>query len=276
MSIDTSVDRCSVNENQGKKGEETMKTQLQEKTNGKLVNALLVGFAVMMCAGSAFGATLLFSEDFEGMTVGAAIGDQTGWTEGGDGYASGTIVDGNYLRMSGGYPKGASYWDYVRRDVSGLGSNAVTLQYSVDTGNNLVAGQYYGRRVQWGIDDASGDPLVQVAMLDFDSNLTFNGEDYSGLLSGAGSTYVFDINFSTDTVQLTRNGTVIGTEALLGGDRSIADVSALLFETNGYFTSTTRTVRLDADNIRLSVIPEPASLALVGFGGLLLLRRRRR
>jgi hypothetical protein len=132
------------------------------------------------------------------------------------------------------------------------------------------------------LTNSGGSKMSQV-IFNYNQNLTFNSFDSSGVIIAANSTTiahepgmldtVFHLKLELDLDALTQTLT-LGNNAPMSGTLP----TGTSFLSTALSTSTSGAGVVVLDNFQTSVptaAPEPASLSLLGLGGLLMLRRRR-
>lgn len=224
----------------------------------KTFTATLAAIAIMAMVSSA-GAAIIFSSDFEGHgntdTNALSTYDKhppvpTGWVAANQGYGSGSaglnLIDTNTVYS-------------FRYTNSGLTTNAGVI-------GALTAGATYTVTFKVAADDSQPDGNLElpytVRLVTFNGaarNDVRNNTGATGILASATGNAPGDGSFATVTFSYTADGT----ESTLGHDVAIRIFGA------------TTTANIDDVSVDVEIIPEPATLALMGLGGLLMLRRRK-
>lgn len=93
-----------------------------------------------------------------------------------------------------------------------------------------------------------------------------------GLVEGA-HTFSIDFNFATDTSEYWVDGTNTYSFTDFGVTNSVEDISGMVVTTAGSWTTAASSISIDS--MGLSVIPEPATIGMLGLGALLTLLIRR-
>jgi hypothetical protein len=146
-------------------------------------------------------------------------------------------------------------WSMVNRFLKNSG-NGLAMKVNADGTVNQVTDLTYRDAQSW------------------DTTIKLNGGDW--VVDGNVTKLATGDNVSTRTVSFDAAGAEF--TANFGGD--FADISAVNAELGDSFVDTTGGGLAATDNgdgtFTVTVVPEPASAALMGFGGLMLLPRRRR
>jgi hypothetical protein len=226
------------------------------------MRSLVMMVMVGLLAAAPAGATTLFWEDFEG-TVGNDI-STLGWTDGDTGGAniSATVIDSGKSAIAAGV------------------SSAPLYRQNLAVAHTLGLGEYY---VYTGVLEATGDDAYVYMVpsagtfvyvrLDDDNNLFLGTE--SGAEEVSANTGVSKIYFkmTTDAASTTLEyGATSALGSLLTDANSgIGSFSSTWLRVGGFNGSTGAAM----DSLKLDVVPEPATVALLAVGGLAGLLRRR-
>lgn len=144
--------------------------------------------------------------------------------------------------------------------VAGVNSNGSNLAFGRDSGHVLALGDIFEAEYDW--RDAFGfDPGESIDMI-----LYYTADDTIG---GARTT-LFTFNSGGEDTNNTWETEAFGPTTALADAGAVGKKLFVSFEANADNESFSR-----VDNVFLSVVPEPGSLALLGLGGLLISRRRR-
>ena len=270
---------------------------LNTKTTTATLLAALVGLAATAPA------AVIFSDSFnraDNNTVGTndnALGgtiSQT-WIEHGDAAAE-EVISSNALRLDSDAGGGGSAWvvpnhNFNTSDITTAGGFILT--YTVDPIENDNPTRWGAVSFGHSSDSATGGDFV---VLDTDSAFGFlvtdNGtyqvfED--GLLFESGDTgdavgpYAIEITVLTtdfsDGANATASVTVDGTAIDLDDDiAGVQTTHAFTWNTGDNYFNFEGIARdsTDYDDVKIELIPEPATLALLGLGGAVMLGGRRR
>ncbi|MEM8945904.1 MAG: PEP-CTERM sorting domain-containing protein [Planctomycetota bacterium] len=238
----------------------------------RLAQGLCLLFLIAISANTA-NASLLTNGDFE-------TGDLTGWTEPvtPSGWSVGTpALSGGFSAISA--PPGA-FNKTLRQEVSPLTDDTtLTMQFSAPSSTTssarslnfyLEASNFFRMNLRIVDEGSDGDGDLQA----FDNVASTPASGWTTLLN--------DISFDTAhtlTVNVTGLGTVdtASFTADVDGNTS-APIQA--FQSGIPFSISrvelvNNNIGWTVDNVTLSVIPEPASLALLGFSGIAMVIRRR-
>jgi hypothetical protein len=207
-------------------------------------NVLVTMLAVVVLCGAANGA--IFSDDFESYDIETSADFSVGGVATGTWTASPLAGSRTFSTSNFG---GSKLW------ISNTDGTAMTSQGIAVASNtdyvftvNLVAESYGATK---GVDATVDILLGATSLIGGPQTFIAHGDDWGTPDSYDG--HLTTINFSTDTVgaeELTLVITRVGTSA--GYDAAWFGV----------------------DNVDVSVVPEPATMVLLGLGGLLLRRRR--
>ena len=283
---------------------------------GGLVMRFATALSVIVVLGIASSASAVFTEDFESFAAGDLIGNANGangWQTvagfSGHSYGSAGAIDSLQVtsnpalggsQLAGPGRDSGGFGDAIARDVSGEidGAGLLTVQGDFD----LTTGSIDKFRMVIGtsasiIGGGHGElHWIEVSQNGGFGSRVHHDEDHTGAasefiqtagpaLAWASATSGVDPTTEQFTVRLrhdTTTGTTIYDHRPIGGGSSdpwfdpqtitnaltpvgAADTFELSLQDGGL-----------ADNIIIGVVPEPASLTLLAFGGLLMLVRRRR
>ena len=252
----------------------------------QFTSLLALSLAGLLVAAPAFGAgTLLYQQDFEQPVGTAATDGLVGLTHiagppnfGDTGLIVGTVIDsGNSLGKAGGvddmyvapitpYTLDASNNEFFKLSaVLHVGHDTQGLAYFVA---GRSTGHFWAEGTRVGFDHLGG---TEVVCLDQSGGTTCDGGTVSqtALSVGSGGTLrvTLEIHPTTTSLHYSLVGGASGTFGPFAGGQSTIDRVGMKLHTDHD--------DVGFDSVSLTVIPEPASLALLGLGGIALLLRRR-
>ncbi len=214
-------------------------------------------FVCGVCAEAHAGAIAISNHDIElpaQADGGINTGSITSWTETGNGTNGNFNPNGNswYLTLDDEDDGGSGgVFGTMDGPVVGFFYDSSTGAFTQTTAHALVVGETYTLNVAIGQRDASGGPAFAGYKID--------------LLSGASV---------LASVTGTSGPSGAGTfgDATLVHTATVGDPAGLIGVRVGVLNSG----YLDFDNVRLTYVPEPATLAFAAVGGLAMIRRRRK
>lgn len=267
--------------------------------------ARLSAAAVAALAANALATTLPFSTGFEaaqGYANGSQLSTNSNWTgEGQD--STGWLITDQTIGGSGA--AGGSQWILTTAPTASTSrfqwTSTPVTDFSV---NSTVVGSSDVKLVTPGSGSVNRSTAVGIQMYDSNINLlaqlaiiydaqnafglgvnatliSLTFADNSGFLYNVGTTNPFNqyinlglaINFQTDTVTGFVNGNALPDTGSAGGATDFHDFD--LFAARMLTTTGGTAARGGFDNYSINVVPTPASAALLGLGGMCIIRRRR-
>ncbi len=254
---------------------------------------LLVVCAVSLLVAATAQATVVLSDNFDDSTNGALTGQNadTGQTWGAWGSYASTDVGAAYGRTGKGIGMSNDWSDRLNKIslgttlTGGVAEDVVVLSFDAERGStgewgaatstrqnvrltDTVSGNFI--KVSWGDADATSGWLhkIEIMGLGLDTQL----DAYrSGWLN-----FELSVNLTTGQTDLTWDNLDNSDGATY--DLGTFDTSAYAFAPNevGVHQRRVAVPTIGMDNLMVSTVPEPATMSLLGIGGLLALVRRRR
>jgi hypothetical protein len=265
--------------------------------------ALITGLGGMLGAAPAFALVTIAADDFNSYAVGALNGNNGGsgwggaWVDAGTTNANvvatvgaDTPMSGNAVRITGNDTAVAT-----RALADALSGNIIVrFDFQFDAGavtNNDFLGLWFGNsngpniglKANCGTGDCTFDIFARTSGSDAGGNFqnVAIGQSYSimGYLQKTGVSTVYNrfdlwVDPTADEI-----ATLTGADAFDTGASSISSFSQIGFRTANLSTSTTAPVdALLIDNLSISRVPEPGTLALFGLAlaGIAVTSRRRK
>ncbi|MFV0338023.1 MAG: PEP-CTERM sorting domain-containing protein [Chthoniobacterales bacterium] len=231
---------------------------------------------------------ILYATDFDSMTSGTTIVGQDGWTNYSGDASKATIVDNaaiaysdnNYLEIAGD-----GVFARVRRNFNGEPDYQIT-----DTKHNRIQFLFQSSAFGSGLTPLSYSTRANVGvqtMAEFRINATGNAIVFSSdgsfnttrtVSLTADTWYAVDIYLRPSTYEYdfslvnTSDSSVVLSETFSFGTTGVLSE---YFYTNFFYNSAAAGSDWRIDNLSISSIPEPSSIALLGLGGLAAFARRR-
>ena len=179
----------------------------------------VVVFLTWCLAGTMCTAQTVWTEDFEGFSLGDLPAQDATWTASADvglDTSSVDVVSGQELKIYAAAPSGVGQvGNYAFKDLSSLGITGNTVTFSF-TMLHAFAGAYAGKWAGTGYVSSSKGTMFSIEMYDLGGTAYING---FAVAFPAGSTYhdyVLEIDFELDTITVTIDTNDYGSYALMG------------------------------------------------------------
>jgi|SaaInl7_200m_RNA_FD_contig_61_85342_length_1161_multi_24_in_0_out_0_1 hypothetical protein len=246
---------------------------------------VLVMLVVLCCAGTVMAA-YTYSDDFESYALDAPLNGQGGWTVSLPGGSYWENVNNTSTAGSGEYGNGKSAWAVVPPyGNNGITSRTITVDEDFLTVSFLYLPNSNGETssTPWGsghfklLDDGGfvySDVWYRTDTPMYALNGAADGWIALGMDPGqVAFTFQVEIDFASDqqristTITSTSVTTTSGWIDFTGGARTLAEADGGSLEVWGGYRG--------IDDVSIATIPEPATLCMLGIGGLALLRRKK-
>ena len=222
-----------------------------------------LAFALVAPAGASFAQTTL--DDFAGNLFIISVPENVGGP-----FSLSQLVTGDLDLLNAAEPFGDERTFTASIGGAQTGTNSLSILgvggvLAFDTGINAGPGEatfdvLYDDFIDVDVTDGGSNDAFAIGILAIDGSVDFSVTLNDGINSGTGSISTS----STGTVLIDLNDA-----AFAGVD--LTSIDSITFSGSNGVGGTDVAI----DNVGFTVIPEPTSLALLGLGGLLLVRRRR-